>query len=107
MGEIKLAVVSTKPAGVVQITEMTDVEVQTEPVDVSKLEGVKNVVDVTYEDIGGLKEEVKKVREMIEIPLKRPELFERLGISPPKGVLMHGPPGTGKTLTCKGSCKRK
>ena len=101
MGEIKLAVVSTKPAGVVQITEMTDVEVQTEPVDVSKLEGVKNVVDVTYEDIGGLKEEVKKVREMIEIPLKRPELFERLGISPPKGVLMHGPPGTGKTLLAK------
>jgi transitional endoplasmic reticulum ATPase len=101
MGEIKLAVVSTKPAGVVQITEITEVEVQTEPVDVSKLEGVKNVVDVTYEDIGGLKEEVKKVREMIEIPLKRPELFERLGISPPKGVLMHGPPGTGKTLLAK------
>ena len=101
MGEIKLAVVSTKPAGVVQITEMTDVEVQSEPVDVSKLEGVKNVVDVTYEDIGGLKEEVKKVREMIEIPLKRPELFERLGIAPPKGVLMHGPPGTGKTLLAK------
>jgi len=101
MGEIKLAVVSTKPAGVVQITDLTDVEVQSEPVDVSKLEGVKNVVDVTYEDIGGLKEEVKKVREMIEIPLKRPELFERLGISPPKGVLMHGPPGTGKTLLAK------
>lgn len=101
MGEIKLAVVSTKPAGIVQITELTDVEVQTEPVDVSKLEGVKNVVDVTYEDIGGLKEEVKKVREMIEIPLKRPELFERLGIAPPKGVLMHGPPGTGKTLLAK------
>ena len=101
MGEIKLAVVSTKPAGVVQITDITEVEIQTEPVDVSKLEGVKNVVDVTYEDIGGLKEEVKKVREMIEIPLKRPELFERLGISPPKGVLMHGPPGTGKTLLAK------
>ncbi|NYB51121.1 MAG: CDC48 family AAA ATPase [Methanobacteriaceae archaeon] len=101
MGELKLAVVSTKPAGAVKITEMTDVEVQTEPVDISKLEGVKTLVDVTYEDIGGLKEEVKKVREMIEIPLKRPELFERLGISPPKGVLMHGPPGTGKTLLAK------
>ncbi len=101
MGEIKLAVVSTKPAGIVQITEMTDVEIQTNPVDVSKLEGVKNIVDVTYEDIGGLKEEVKKVREMIEIPLKRPELFKRLGISPPKGVLVHGPPGTGKTLLAK------
>ncbi len=101
MGELKLAVVSTKPAGAVKITEMTDMEVQTDPVDISKLEGVKTLVDVTYEDIGGLKEEVKKVREMIEIPLKRPELFERLGISPPKGVLMHGPPGTGKTLLAK------
>ena len=101
MGELKLAVVSTKPAGAVKVTEMSEVEVQTDPVDVSKLEGVKTLVDVTYEDIGGLKEEVKKVREMIEIPLKRPELFERLGISPPKGVLMHGPPGTGKTLLAK------
>jgi transitional endoplasmic reticulum ATPase len=101
MGEIKLAVVSTKPAGIVQITDMTDMQIQAEPVDVSKIEGIKNVVDVTYEDIGGLKDEVKKVREMIEIPLKRPELFERLGIAPPKGVLMHGPPGTGKTLLAK------
>ncbi len=101
LGEIKLAVVSTKPSGVVKVTQMTEVEIQTSPVDVSKIEGVKNLVDVTYEDIGGLKEEVKKVREMIEIPLKRPELFERLGISPPKGVLMHGPPGTGKTLLAK------
>lgn len=101
LGEIKLAVVSTKPNGIVKVTQMTEVEIQTSPVDVSKLEGVKNLVDVTYEDIGGLKEEVKKVREMIEIPLKRPELFERLGISPPKGVLMHGPPGTGKTLLAK------
>ncbi|MGC9517013.1 MAG: CDC48 family AAA ATPase [Methanomicrobiales archaeon] len=101
LGEIKLAVVSTKPVGIVKVGPMTDVEVQPNPVDVSKLEGVKTFVDVTYEDIGGLKEEVKKVREMIEIPLKRPELFERLGISPPKGVLMHGPPGTGKTLLAK------
>ncbi|MDI6819071.1 MAG: CDC48 family AAA ATPase [Methanothermobacter thermautotrophicus] len=101
LGEIKLAVVSTSPAGVVRVTPSTQVEMQQKPVDVSKLEGVKNLVDVTYEDIGGLKEEVKKVREMIEIPLKRPELFERLGITPPKGVLMHGPPGTGKTLLAK------
>jgi len=101
MGELKLAVVSTKPSGIVKVTQMSDVEIQPNPVDVSKLEGVKTFVDVTYEDIGGLKEEVKKVREMIEIPLKRPELFERLGISPPKGVLMHGPPGTGKTLLAK------
>ncbi|BDH80008.1 MAG TPA: CDC48 family AAA ATPase [Methanothermobacter sp.] len=101
LGEIKLAVVSTKPSGVVKVTDMTDVEIQPQPVDVSKLEGVTNLVDVTYEDIGGLKEEVKKVREMIEIPLKRPELFERLGITPPKGILMYGPPGTGKTLLAK------
>ncbi|MCK9152428.1 CDC48 family AAA ATPase [Methanobacterium alcaliphilum] len=101
LGEIKLAVVSTKPQGVVKVGQTTEVEVQPNPVDVTKLEGIKNLVDVTYEDIGGLKEEVKKVREMIEIPLKRPELFERLGISPPKGVLMHGPPGTGKTLLAK------
>lgn len=101
MGEIKLAVVNTKPSGVVKITSMSEVEIQQSPVDVSKLDGVKTIIDVTYEDIGGLKEEVQKVREMIEIPLKRPELFERLGISPPKGVLMHGPPGTGKTLLAK------
>ncbi len=101
LGEIKLAVVSTKPAGVVKVTEMTDVEIQPQAVDVSKLEGITSLVDVTYDDIGGLKEAIKKVREMIEIPLKRPELFERLGIEPPKGVLLHGPPGTGKTLLAK------
>src|SRR2546427_573182 len=56
---------------------------------------------VTYEDIGGLKEELMKVREMIELPLKHAELFERLGIDPPKGVLLYGPPGTGKTLIAK------
>jgi len=56
---------------------------------------------VTYEDIGGLKNEIKQVREMIEIPLKHPELFDKMGVEPPKGVLMHGPPGTGKTLIAK------
>ncbi|MCD6493391.1 MAG: AAA family ATPase, partial [Archaeoglobaceae archaeon] len=56
---------------------------------------------VTYEDIGGLKEELQKVREVIELPLKYPELFQRLGIEPPKGVLLFGPPGTGKTLIAK------
>ena len=76
-------------------------ELHESPVDVSNIEGVTNLVDVSYEDIGGLKDEVKKVREMIEIPLKRPELFDKLGIAPPKGVLMHGPPGTGKTLLAK------
>lgn len=101
MAQINLAVVSTNPNGVVLVGPNTKVEVQEEPVDVSKLEGVSNLVDVSYEDIGGLKEEVKKVREMIEIPLKKPELFDKLGIAPPKGVLMHGPPGTGKTLLAK------
>jgi transitional endoplasmic reticulum ATPase len=101
MGEIKLAVVSTNPGGVVVVGQDTQVEIRQEPVDLSKIDGVSNLVGVSYEDIGGLKEEVKKVREMIEIPLKRPELFDRLGISPPKGVLMHGPPGTGKTLLAK------
>ena len=56
---------------------------------------------ISYEDIGGLKDEIKQVREMIELPLKHPELFDKMGIEPPKGVLMHGPPGTGKTLIAK------
>ena len=99
--QIKLAVVSTNPGGIVVIGPNTKVEIKEEPVDVSKLEGVSNLVDISYDDIGGLKEEVKKVREMIEIPLKNPELFDKLGIAPPKGVLMHGPPGTGKTLLAK------
>ena len=101
MKEIRFAVVSTHPGGIVVVGQNTEVELHENPVDVSKIEGVTNLVDVSYEDIGGLKEEVKKVREMIEIPLKRPELFEKLGIAPPKGVLMHGPPGTGKTLLAK------
>lgn len=101
MQELKFAVVSTQPSGVVMVGANTEVQLHETPVDVSKIEGVSNLVDVSYEDIGGLKDEVKKVREMIEIPLKRPELFEKLGIAPPKGVLMHGPPGTGKTLLAK------
>ena len=101
MKEIKFAVISTSPKDIVIVGPNTEVQLHETPVDVSKIEGVGNLVDVSYEDIGGLKEEVKKVREMIEIPLKRPELFEKLGIAPPKGVLMHGPPGTGKTLLAK------
>ncbi len=101
MGELKFAVVSTHPTGVVKVGPNTQIDLQDHPIDVSKLDGVTNLVNVSYEDIGGLKEEVRKVREMIEIPLKRPELFEKLGIAPPKGVLMHGSPGTGKTLLAK------
>ena len=75
MKEIKFAVVSTNPKDIVIVGPNTEVQLHESPVDVSKIEGVGNLVDVSYEDIGGLKEEVKKVREMIEIPLKRPELF--------------------------------
>lgn len=63
--------------------------------------GAKNVPRISYEDIGGLRNEVQKVREMIELPLRHPEIFERIGIEAPKGVLLHGPPGTGKTLLAK------
>ncbi len=96
-GEEKFIVVSTTPKGIVKITEDTKIEVleqMTKPIE-------EKVPEVTYEDIGGLKEEIKKVREMVELPLKHPELFERLGIEPPKGVLLYGPPGTGKTLLAK------
>ena len=71
MGELKPAVTNTKPAGVVKVTGNSEVEIQSEPVDIAKLEGVKTLIDVNYEDIGGLKEEVKKVREMIEIPTQK------------------------------------
>ncbi len=97
-GEEKFVVVSTEPKGIVRITRGTDVELlpqATKPVEEDK------IPDVTYEDLGGLHEEIKKVREMIELPLKHPEIFERLGVEPPKGILLHGPPGTGKTLLAK------
>ena len=97
LGEIKFMVVNTVPTGIVLITDMTNVEVLPEAAEVKELK----VPAVTYEDIGGLKEELQRVREMIELPLKHPELFDRLGIEPPKGVLLHGPPGTGKTLIAK------
>src|SRR3989442_13179679 len=80
-----------------QFQDDTIIEMKEEPV----REGEVLTPTVTYEDIGGLKEELMKVREMIELPLKHAELFERLGIDPPKGVLLYGPPGTGKTLIAK------
>lgn len=88
--------VQVQPKGITQITENTVVEIREEPA--KDLEGVPQV---TYEDIGGLGDKVKKVREMIELPLRHPELFTKLGIEPPKGVLLYGPPGTGKTLLAK------
>ncbi len=96
-GALPFMVISTAPKGVVQINDDTIVEMKEEPV----REGEVLTPTVTYEDIGGLKEELMKVREMIELPLKHAELFERLGIDPPKGVLLYGPPGTGKTLIAK------
>ena len=97
LGEIKFAVVSTNPAGIVQINDVTEIEVRPEAVEIVE----KKVPDVTYDDVGGLKREIGKVREMIELPLRHPEIFDRLGIDPPRGVLLHGAPGTGKTLLAK------
>lgn len=97
LGEIKFTVVSTNPAGIVRINEATEVEVRPEAVEVME----KKIPDVTYDDVGGLKKEISKVREMIELPLRHPEIFDRLGIDPPRGVLLHGAPGTGKTLLAK------
>ncbi len=95
--ETRLAVVKTSPESVVQITDMTEVELLPEAVDMEE----SKAPSVTYEDIGGLTQIVPKVREMIELPLRHPEIFERLGVEPPKGVLLYGPPGTGKTLLAK------
>ncbi len=97
-GEIRLMVVSTSPQEICKITELTKLEIKPEAVEI-KDEAV--APSMTYEDIGGLHEEVKKVREMIELPMRHPELFTKLGIEPPKGVLLYGPPGTGKTLLAK------
>ena len=97
LGEVRFVVTNTSPTGVVLVTELTDVEVLPEAVEVKEVK----VPAVAYEDIGGLKEEIHRVREMIELPLKHPEVFDRLGIEPPKGVLLHGPPGTGKTLIAR------
>ncbi len=97
LGEVKLAVASTVPAGIVKITEVTEIQLMPEATEISKSE----VPEVTYEDLGGIRDAIQKIREMIELPLKYPELFNRLGIDPPKGVLILGPPGTGKTLLAK------
>jgi transitional endoplasmic reticulum ATPase len=94
---LPFVIVDTNPHGIVMITERTLLHVKEEAAKIIEEEGPR----VSYEDIGGLHLEIQKVREMIELPLKHPELFDRLGIDPPKGVLLHGPPGTGKTLIAK------
>ena len=94
---LPFVVIATKPADIVRITENTDVKVKE-----GSAEDIEMSLDgVTYEDVGGLRDEIHKVREMIELPLKHPELFKTLGINPPKGVLLYGPPGTGKTLIAR------
>ncbi len=99
---IDLVVISTNPSGPVIINDSTEIIVSEESskaIQISKEGGA--AASITYEDIGGLGDAVERVREMIELPLRHPELFKRLGVEAPKGVLLHGPPGTGKTLLAK------
>jgi transitional endoplasmic reticulum ATPase len=93
---VPFTVVNTRPGGIVKIAPTTDITIMSEPV----LELETSSI-TTYEDIGGLEEEIRRIREMIELPLRHPEIFQRLGIDPPKGVLLHGPPGCGKTLLAR------
>ncbi|MBN2112155.1 CDC48 family AAA ATPase [Candidatus Woesearchaeota archaeon] len=96
--DIKFVIAETTPKAPVIITDETQIVFNPEAVEIKEEAGVP---EVAYEDIGGLDEEIRKIREMVEIPLKHPEIFQKLGIEPPKGVLLHGPPGTGKTLMAK------
>jgi transitional endoplasmic reticulum ATPase len=102
MGQrVDLVVISTSPSGPVLIEDSTQITVSEESekaIQVAKGDGTSSI---SYEDIGGIKNEVSRLREMIELPLRHPELFKRLGVEAPKGVLLHGPPGTGKTLLAK------
>ncbi len=97
MSQIRFAVVNANPSAACIVTENTTINLSEKAVDINE----ESVPNITYEDIGGLREEVKKVRELVELPLKRPEIFSKLGIEPPKGVLLYGPPGTGKTLLAR------
>jgi transitional endoplasmic reticulum ATPase len=95
-GRLTFQVTGLSPAGEAALITRKTVFVISE-----KLEALRGVPEVTYEDIGGIKDEIQKVREMIELPLRHPEIFEKLGVEAPKGVLLYGPPGTGKTLLAK------
>ncbi|MHA1719074.1 MAG: CDC48 family AAA ATPase [Promethearchaeota archaeon] len=96
IGEVRFAVVETEPKGIVQIQNSTIIEIKEGFVATNTMGNI-----TTYDDIGGLSDVIQRVREMIELPLKHPELFQRVNIDPPKGVLLHGPPGTGKTLLAR------
>ncbi|HLD78448.1 MAG TPA: AAA family ATPase, partial [archaeon] len=96
-GETKLIVVATVPEGVTRITDATEIELKPQAVDIED----KEIPTMSYEDIGGLGDAIQKIREMVELPMRHPELFTKLGIDPPKGILLYGPPGTGKTLLAK------
>ena len=104
---IPLKIAETDPDGTVVVTDSTDIQVSEKPAEQiadtgdSTAAGGDGTPSVRYEDIGGLDDELEQVREMIELPMRHPELFQQLGIEPPKGVLLHGPPGTGKTLMAK------
>jgi len=93
---VAFKVVEIEPEEAVIITKNTSIEFSDKPA--AGFEGIKRF---SYEDIGGLKDELQRLRETIELPLRHPELFQKLGIEPPKGVLLYGPPGTGKTLIAK------
>jgi len=94
-------IVDTQPAGPVLIGLSTAVRFSTESAPAPGQDKENATGTITYEDIGGLRREIRRIREMIELPLRYPEIFERLGIEPPKGVLLYGPPGTGKTLIAR------
>ncbi|MCH7659623.1 MAG: CDC48 family AAA ATPase [Euryarchaeota archaeon] len=103
--EIPLKIADTSPSGTVVVTDGTEITISEKPAEQIR-EGAAGggsggSPSITYEDIGGLDRELEQVREMIELPMRHPELFQQLGIEPPKGVLLHGPPGTGKTLMAK------
>jgi transitional endoplasmic reticulum ATPase len=102
MGQrIDLVVISTDPSGPIIINDATKVTVSEDSAKAVQASQEGKVPSITYEDIGGIRNEIARVREMIELPLRHPELFKRLGVEAPKGVLLHGPPGTGKTLLAK------
>jgi transitional endoplasmic reticulum ATPase len=98
---IDLVVISTNPSGPVIINDSTEIIVSEESSKAIQITKEGAASSITYEDIGGLGDAVERVREMIELPLRHPEHFKRLGVEAPKGVLLHGPPGTGKTLLAK------